>query len=312
MLLLHAACRDAVLSRWETPPGIVVPLVVSAVWYAVGVQAMRMNMGPRTLLRTSQRTSQRTSPHASPRGLRNWEIACFVAGWLTLVVALVSPLHPLGEQLFSAHMVQHTLLMTVAAPLLVLGRPLLPYVWALPRRWRRPIGRWMSHGPLTPLWRTVTHPIAAWIIQAIVLCGWHVPALYSVVLRSESVHALQHICFLVASLLFWWTVLQARAVNYGTAVISLFTTAMYSGALGALITVAPVAWYPIYKVTAPIWGLTALQDQQLAGLIMWIPGGIAYLIAALVLFVKWLQASDARVARQTVYGFPNVAIDPNV
>jgi cytochrome c oxidase assembly factor CtaG len=277
VLFFHAACREAVLSQWETPAGIVLPLTISAVWYAVGVRASRTR--------------------APRRGIRTREIACFIAGWLTLVIALVSPLHPLGEQLFSAHMVQHTLLMTVAAPLLVLGRPLTPFIWALPASWRRPVGRWASHGPLAPLWRTLTRPGTAWIIQAVVLCGWHMPALYSAVLRSESIHALQHTCFLASALLFWWSVLHMRAARYGTAVISLFTTAMYSGALGALITVAPVAWYPFYAGTAPMWGLTALEDQQLAGLIMWIPGGVSYLIAALVLFVLWLRASDAGMTR---------------
>jgi len=272
MLLLHVACREAILTQWEAPPGIVLPLGISAVWYALGVRAIHQQ--------------------AQGRGIRPWEVWCFAAGWLTLFITLVSPLHPLGEQLFSAHMVQHTLLMTVAAPLLVLGRPLVPFIWALPARSRRPIGRWVSHGPLTPVWRAITKPGAAWTIQAIILCGWHMPRLYSAVLRSESIHALQHLCFLGAALLFWWSVLHMRATRYGTAVVSLFTTAMYSGGLGALITVAPAPWYEVYRWTAPMWGMTGLEDQQLAGLIMWIPAGVSYLIAALVLFARWLRASD--------------------
>ena len=270
-MLLHAAYRALVLRQWVWAPAISVPIAVSGVWYGLGAFAL--------------------GRHAKRRGLGNWQVVAFYFGWATLVLALMSPLHPLGEQLFSAHMIQHTLLMTVAAPLLVLGRPLNVGVWALPLAWRRPMARVVAPQWIRRCWSVITRPAVAWVVQGVVLWLWHAPKLYSLVLRSESIHAIQHLSFLAAALIFWWSVLPMHATRtrIGVSVMSLFTTAMHSTVLGALIAVAPVPWYPTYVRTAPEWGLSGLEDQQLAGLIMWIPAGVTYLIATLVLVARVLR-----------------------
>jgi hypothetical protein len=117
--------------------------------------------------------------------------------------------------------------------------------------------------------------------------------------RFESVHALQHTAFLGSALLFWWAVFHGtRArLRYGAAVLCLFLTTIVTGGLGALLTVAPHPLYPVYSAGSSAWGLTPLEDQQLAGLIMWIPGGLTYLVVALVLTRAWLAESDRRVRR---------------
>ncbi len=233
------------------------------------------------------------------RGVRRWEAASFAIGWLVLVVALVSPLHAMGEVLFSAHMVQHELLMVVAAPLLVLGRPLIPFVWAMSPRWRRITGSWSKTPAIRVPWRVLTHPMSAWLIYAVTLWVWHLPQLYQASLAHEWVHALQHVSFLGSALLFWWALLQGHdeAMASGAAILYVFTTMLHNGLLGALLTFATTVWYPAYYATTGPWGLTPLEDQQLAGLIMWIPAGISYLVAALVVLARWLRLAEWRDAR---------------
>jgi cytochrome c oxidase assembly factor CtaG len=261
---------------WTFEPGIVIPLAVAGSVYAIGAARLhRINR----------------------RAVGRLEIGCFAAGWLTLVLALVSPLHPWGAVLFSAHMTQHELLMLVAAPLLVLGRPMVPFLWALPRARARQLTRVVKGSVLRSVWRVMTAPFAAWLIHAIILWTWHLPVLFQATLENEFVHALQHIAFLSSALLFWWAILHGRqrATGFGVAVLYMFTTALHSGLLGALLTFAGTAWYPLYNGTTQSWGLTPLEDQELGGLIMWIPAGLVYIIAGLALFAGWLRESDARV-----------------
>ena len=246
-----------------------------------------------------RRGARRLWRHAGTgHGLRHWEAAAFAAGWLLLGIALVSPVHELGEVLFSAHMAQHELLMAAAAPLLVLGRPLVAALWSVPVSWRRAAGRWASGEPVRTAWRTLTRPVVAWTLHAAAIWGWHAPRLYDAALRSEALHALQHGTFLGTALLFWWALIHGHAARrrYGLAVLYLFTTALHTTALGALLTLASGPLYPAYG-SAQAWGLSPLQDQQLAGLIMWVPGGLAYLSAALILMLAWLKESDRGLRR---------------
>ncbi|HEX2204782.1 MAG TPA: cytochrome c oxidase assembly protein, partial [Longimicrobium sp.] len=212
---------------------------------------------------------------------------------------MLSPLHRLGEVLFAAHMVQHVLLMVVAAPLLVLGRPVVPFLWAMPIGWRRRTGGWAKTGAVRGGWRALTSPFGAWLLHAAALWLWHLPIAYETSLRSELAHALQHASFLGTALLFWWALVHGREgrMGYGASVFYLFATAMHSGGLGALLTFAPRPWYPAYGATTAAWGLTPLEDQQLAGLVMWIPAGASYLVAALVLVAAWMRESERRTAR---------------
>jgi putative membrane protein len=261
---------------WSLEPAIVVPLVLTAWLYGRGIRRLS---------------------RASPVSLRKLDVICFALGWLTLVFALVSPLHPWGNVLFSAHMTQHELLMLVAAPLLVLGRPIIAILWALPKKTGRQLNQLTQNKVWQLIWRFITNAFVAWLIGAIILWVWHLPGLFQATLESEFVHALQHICFLFSALLFWWAVLHGRqrVMGYGVAVLYMFTTALHSGLLGALLTFSRSLWYPIYAERTTAWGLTPIEDQQLGGLIMWIPAGLVYIVAALALFAGWLRESEARV-----------------
>jgi putative membrane protein len=232
------------------------------------------------------------------RGVRRWEILAFATGWLTIVVAQVSPLAWLSEQLFSAHMTQHELLMLIAAPLLVLGRPMVVMMWALPAPGRQTLGTFSQEPFIARPWRVLTAPLTVWALHGAALWIWHVPVLYQGALANDNLHLVQHACFLGTAALFWWTIVQGRygRIGYGAAVLYVFSTMLHSGLLGALFTFAPTAMYPAYARSALAWNVSPIEDQQLAGLIMWIPFGIVFLILGLALFAAWMGESDRRLA----------------
>jgi len=258
--------------KWEFDPGIVIPLIVFGALYAAG---SRKHFGLTPLQQTF-----------------------FWSGWASLVIALVSPLHPLGEELFSAHMLQHEILMLVSAPLLVLSRPLVTFLWALPFAWRRALGRWSKTGYVGSSWTFLTGALTAWWIHAAAIWVWHVPFLFDMTLRSDLAHTAQHLSFLLSALLFWWALFYSHGRRaYGAAVLYVFTTAVHTGILGALLTFSPHIWYTAYRTTTQAWGFTPLEDQQLGGLIMWVPANLVYLAAGLVLFANWLKESDVLLER---------------
>jgi putative membrane protein len=263
---------------WGWEPGSLTGLAVTAGLYGVGLARLWRASG-------------------AGHGIRKWEAGCFAAGWVTLFVALVSPLHPLGQVLFAAHMTQHELLMLVAAPLLALGRPLIAFLRALPASWASALARASNARPWRAVWGAVASPFGAWLINAGVLWAWHAPALFQATLHNEWVHALQHTSFLAAALLFWYALIHGKRtiVNYGTGVLYLFTTAIHSGLLGALLTFGQTVWYPDYARTTPAWGIAPLEDQQIGGLIMWVPACLVYIAAGLAMFAAWLRQSERRV-----------------
>lgn len=261
---------------WET--GIVIPLAVTGVLYAAGV------------VRVYARN--RRSPAISRS-----RIVAFIAGWLSLIIALVSPLHKMGAVLFSAHMTQHEVLMVVAAPLIAMGKPLIAFLFALPQSWRERLGGWTSQRHFRRAWLWITAPVAVWALHGLTLWVWHLPALYEATLDHEFIHAAQHISFLATALLFWWTLIDGRhgRLGYGAALIYVFTTALHSSVLGALITFTQQLWYPIYSGRTAAWGLSATSDQQLGGLIMWIPSGVVFLVIGLAMLAAWLGESERRL-----------------
>ena len=269
------------LYSWSFDPLIISVLAVSAFVYVNGI---------RNLWRAG----------GNGHGISRWEAAAFAFGWISMFVALVSPLHPWGEVLFSAHMTQHEILMLISAPLFVLGRPFVAAMWTLPHPSRRPVSRIWNRTSLKVVWRALSAPFAAWAIHALALWIWHVPYLFQATLKSDLVHTLQHASFFLSAMLFWWAIIYGgRGVaSYGAAVLYLFTTSIHSGLLGVLLTLTTRVWYPDYSATTESWGLTPLEDQQIGGLIMWIPAGLVYIVAALVMFSGWLRESENRSLRR--------------
>jgi putative membrane protein len=269
-----ALAHEAGEAGWTLDPWVVLPLALSAGLYAVGMSRLwaRSDLGRAALRRSA--------------GL-------FAAGWTILAASLVSPLHEAGEHSFTMHMIEHEAIMLPAALLLVAARPGAAMLWAFPGGARGLLGRIATGGK--GLWRFLTDPVVATILQAIAMIGWHLPSLFDRALENQSWHVAQHLSFLVTSLIFWWAMAHGRAgrSGLGLAALCLFCTSLVGGALGALMTFSASPWYQVYAAMGmnPA-GLTPIEDQQLAGLLMWIPGGLFHAAAALFFLYKWLKASE--------------------
>lgn len=265
------------LASWSFDPIVVVCLLASGGIYLVGLRRLWSAAG-------------------IGGGVPEWSAASFAAGWFSLVIALISPLHAWGEVLFSAHMTQHEILMLISAPLMVLGRPWITSIWAFRQKTRFRIGKLMNTTWLQRIWAALTGAIVAWAVHAAALWIWHVPFLFQATLENDLVHLVQHASFFGSALLFWWAVLYGSRgmASYGAGVLYLFTTSIHSGVLGAFLTFTKKVWYPVYSDPTVNWGMTPIEDQQLGGLIMWVPAGLVYIAAALVMFSGWMRESERR------------------
>jgi putative membrane protein len=262
-MMLHALGEGSLLP----PPGVAVPLAGAAALYVRG------------LGRTRQKR---------PRAV------AFICGWSLLGIALATPLHGAGQSWLSAHMLQHMLLMSLAAPLLVWSRPTGILLRGLPDPGRSVVIRTM--GWLRPALRRLSGIGVACALQAVLLWLWHAPAFYTRTLTSGLVHDAQHITLLGGAVLFWASIEPAfrQRSLAGPAVLSLFITTLHTSVLAALLTFSSVVWYAPYA-----WSPEALSDQQLAGLIMWVPGALPYVAGALLVLWAVLEEPRARITATT-------------
>ena len=250
----------------------VVALVIagSVLLYARGVRRLRVTAG-------------------SGRIIRRWQVFAFAGGVGALLVALASPLEQAADVNLVWHMTQHVVLLTVAAPLLAAAAPITAMLYALPPRarhrvqpaWRRLLRSQSDRGWI--VWTAL-----AFAVANVTVAIWHVPALYNAAVRSDALHALEHVTFVATAMLFWWMLLGAgRRSHRGFGVIGVFVATLPATALGVLMTLADTPWYPVYG-----HGADALQQQQLAGAVMWGFGGVAMVAAAAALFASWLADMD--------------------
>lgn len=233
------------------------------------------------------------TPSARP-GRWRWRRRAFLAAIATAAVAMVSPLDALSASLASAHMTQHLLLTVVVAPLLVLSAPMAPLLRGLPRTIRRDLHQLRWAGRFHPGRLVARHVVVVAAVQTVTLWCWHAAGPYELALRNDFVHHLEHLTFLVTALASWAAIiltLRRRNGPIGAAVLVLFGLSMQGSILGALLTFARAPWYPSYQTRTAAWGLTPLEDQQLAGVIMWVPGGISYLIGGLAATALWIAAT---------------------
>ena len=258
---------------WTFDPYIVSPLLIVGVLYAAGFWRLRQrsHLSDRSVLRT----------------------LAFAAGWATLAAALISPLHWLGEHLFTFHMIEHEIVMAISAPLIVLAVPIAQILWGLPRRLGRSVGRLMRSKIVVESWTFLGRGSMATFIHALAIWAWHAPVLFDAAVENVALHRLQHLSFFLTAILFWWSVL--RRSNPGAAAWHLFITMLHTGVLGALMALSPRVLYVMQTRAAEEWGLTPLEDQQLAGLMMWIPAGTVYVGAALAMATRWIATSSRGV-----------------
>jgi cytochrome c oxidase assembly factor CtaG len=276
------------LTAWSLEPFVLLSLLVSTWWYTVGVRSLWRSAGRNQVVTRTQ-------------------AAAFYGGVGTVLIALVSPLDALSGVLLSAHMCQHLLLTLVAAPLLAVAAPLQAMAWGLQPTLRRQASR-LQGG----LRRALQHPMLPALglaLFTLVFTLWHIPALYNAALASEPVHIAEHATMLASALAFWWPIARPRRTHAGLGVILLFLSLIASGLLAALLVFAPHAWYAYGATEA--WGLSPLEDQQMAGAVMWVPGGAIYVLAGAAVLMRWLHADEELAARaQRSTRRPNAVAGP--
>ena len=227
-------------------------------------------------------------------------LAAFMGGLATLFLALASPIEPFAALLLQAHMIQHLVLMMVAPPLIWLGAPLFPVVRGVPRSvrtdWVVPLLRSRT---LRRLFGRLTHPVLALPLFVGVTWLWHAPVVYETALRSSGWHTLQHLCFLGSALLFWYPVVRPHPSRPRWSPWLLFPYLILADVqntvLSALLTFSDRVLYPHYTQIPRLGGLSALQDQSAGGVIMWVPGSLAYLLPLFVIGIKILSGERAEV-----------------
>jgi putative membrane protein len=273
LVALAAPALAHVATAVEQPdPWLAIALLtIAAVGYAAGLARLR--------------------PHVHARRELDARAWAFAGGWVALALALLSPLDAAAGRSFAAHMVQHEILMLIAAPLLVLGRGLPTLLWALPHDARVRVGHLTKRRAFRGFWQRLTAPPTAWLLHGAALWLWHAPPFFNAALGDGALHHWQHATFFVTALLFWHALLRHGAhAARGAAILYLFTTTVHTGVLGALITFARAPWYaPFDHGLLTAGSLTPLEDQQLGGLIMWVPGALVYVGVALALLARWLR-----------------------
>jgi cytochrome c oxidase assembly factor CtaG/ferredoxin len=266
---------DAILSSWSIPVGLTAGLIFSAFLYFRGWLKLQFQV-----------------PHRFPL----WRLLAFWGGLLTIFIAVASPLDAFGGLLLQVHMVQHLLLMMLAPPALLSGAPYLPILSGLPRFMARDIvGPFLVWPPLKAFGNKLVNPIVCWIAFVTSNIFWHLPPLYELALSSRGWHELEHFCFLGTGLLFWWPLVQpwpsrARWPRW-TMIPYLILADLQNTGLAAFLTFYDRVLYSTYEHAPRLWGFGARDDQVLAGVIMWVPGSIVFLVPAAVIAIGFLSPS---------------------
>jgi cytochrome c oxidase assembly factor CtaG len=260
--MTHAA--NTVMASWKTPIPLTLAILVVAIFYFRGWRHLRL---------------------ASTNVLPAWRAGSFLAGVCLIWLAIGSPLALLDEQLLTAHMVQHLLLMTIAPALILIGAPVMPMLHGLPQPFVRsvvgPVFRWP---PILLIARVLSRPEACWFAAAAALVGWHVPAVFNLALQSEAWHIAEHSSFLAAGFLFWWPVIQpwpsVPLWPRWSIILYLFSATLPCDILSAYLTFCERVVYSAYLNATRPFGMSALEDQECAGALMWACVTIIYLVPA--------------------------------
>ena len=285
MTALHISIGTGSLwTNWSLDPVALIGIPLAAILYYRGLQSL----------------GARRRFHGS------WRPFSFYAGLFALAVALLSPLDHLSDELFLAHMTQHMLIMMIGVPLILLGAPILPVLRGIPRPIRRMVViPAFQSSPVRFVLRTLSRPLVAWPVFIFSIFGWHMPSLYEAAINNEGLHLLEHAVFAIGAYLFWWNVIDPHPLRpnleYLVRIPYIFLAVVPAFVLGAFLTFADGAWYPSYEFTAPLYGLSPIEDQQLGGVIMWIPG--SFIIGAaliLDLYVAIRKEQQKQIAEETL------------
>jgi putative membrane protein len=263
---------QSVLESWTTPVPLTLLIILAAFLYLRGWLHLRS---------------------ASVNIIPGWRAGSFLLGLFLIWVALGSPLAAFDEELLTVHMVQHLLLMTIAPALILVGAPVMPLLHGLPRQFVQavvgPLFRWP---PVQRVGRVLSQPAFCWLAAAAALVGWHVPAAFTLALQSERWHVVEHACFLGAGFLFWWPVVQpwpsVPAWPRWSILLYLFLATLPCDILSAFLAFCDRVVYTAYLSAPRQFGISALEDQQCAGALMWTCVTFAYLVPAAILTTQLL------------------------
>jgi putative membrane protein len=269
---------DFWLTHWNLEPSILIGAALITGLYLYAIGPLRKRFYPDVRVKTGQTLS-------------------FFLGMLIMFLALVSPLDELGDSyLFSAHMLQHLCLTMIGPPLLLLGTP----DWLV-----KPV---LRNKVVFKIAKTLTYPAVAFILYNADFWLWHAPPLYNATLENQNIHILEHLTFIIFGILYWWPIFSPSKdlprLPIGGQILYLFLSGMPSVLLGAGLTFAPPLYAP-YIAAPRLWGISAATDQQLGGLIMWIPVSIAYIVIMSVLFIRWMQQQEAKQQAMEAEAYAN-------
>lgn len=269
---------EAVWSAWTLDLPVLIPAVLLGFFYARGLR----------------RWPVRHHAH------QWWKTACYYSGLLIGVLSVVSPIDRLGEHHFFMHMVQHELIMVVAIPLILLGAPTTPVLRGMPR-WLRVevVGRVVGQSAVRLAWRGLTQPLVALVISQGVVVAWHLfPGWYSAAVEHDGIHYVQHFSFAFGALLFWWNIIDPAPLRapmgYLLRIGYIVAGTTAQSAIAAMITLADRPLYDVYLSARPIFDMTPLSDQELGGLVMWVPGQMIHLGVMGALFAVWATKSEQK------------------
>jgi len=258
---------DFWLTQWDLEPSIIIGTVLITGLYLYAIGPFRKR-------------------HFPDEPIRRGQTIAFLSGVLIMFLALVSPLDELGDSyLFSAHMLQHLCLTILGPPLLLIGTP----EWMV-----KPV---LSNKVVFHVAKVLTYPVVAFVLFNVDFFLWHAPLLYNATLENQSIHIFEHITFIFFSLCYWWPIFSPSKdlppLSFGGQILYLFLSGMPSVLLGAGLTFSSPLYAP-YIAAPRIWGISAATDQQLGGLIMWVPVSIFYIVIMSVLFIRWMLQQEAK------------------
>jgi len=279
----------AALSSWDWRPEVIIVLLMFGTLFLLGWRKLSAISGP-------------------PKNWRSlgarWRPISYISGLLVIGIALMSPIEVLVQQLFFVHMIQHLLLIMVAPILLLLPNPMPFVLWGLPPSARLAVGDWLNSilnkgSPIGRALRKLTNPLVVWFIMIAFIIGWHDPIMYNAALRNELVHDIEHVTMFVAGMLFWWTVTGAgprlhKNLSRPAKIAFVLAAIPPNMALGVVLSFAQAPIYSYYSDMPRLWGISVMDDQRFSGIIMWIPGSMMYLMAALVLIAQILSGEGRK------------------
>jgi putative membrane protein len=286
-----SADAQAILQSWSNPIAVDLALCVTALIYARGWFRLRS---------------------AFPGLISGWRLAAFLAGIISVWIAIGSPLNAFDDALLTVHMLQHLLLMSIAPPLILLGAPQLPLLHGLPQSFARSVvSPILRSNPVKQLGHRITHPAFCWLAAAFALIGWHIPTIFELALRWNWLHELEHVCFLGAGLLFWWPVIQpwpsaARWPRWSIPPY-LFCATLPCDALSAFLVFCDRVVYLPYLSAPRLFAWSPLEDQQCAAALMWVSVTVILLVPAVIVTMQILAPQEARAPQASFAGLDRIA-----